>query len=141
MPRVCTSGGLKRESIRTGRPNPGVGKWPPGANVGRLTFCGAPARTARSSDTRAAIKYLAASGAAAISIITDVDCAEIAIGTKPDAPRSIGCPADKARSVAAKARNIAGVNPDADQAICALQESAAHNRVALTVIKTQISPR
>ena len=88
MPRVCTSRGLRRESIRAGKPNLGVGKWPPGPNVGRLTFCGAPARTARSSDTRAAIKYLAACGAAAISIITDVDGAEIGIGTKPDAVKT-----------------------------------------------------
>jgi hypothetical protein len=35
MPQVCASEGLKRESIQAGRPNPRVGKWPPGANAGR----------------------------------------------------------------------------------------------------------
>ena len=97
--------------------------------------------TARLSDTRAALKYLEASGTAAISIITDVDGAEITVGMKPDAAAIYWLPADKARSVAAKARNIAGDNPDTDQAVRALQEAAAHYRVALTVIKTQISPR
>ena len=35
MPQVCAFEGLKRESIRAGRPNPRVGKWPPGVDAGR----------------------------------------------------------------------------------------------------------
>jgi hypothetical protein len=44
MPQVCAFEGLKRESIRAGRPNPRVGKWPPGADAGRPVHASNPIR-------------------------------------------------------------------------------------------------
>jgi hypothetical protein len=92
------------------------------------------ARPAKSPDTRAAIKYLEASGCGAISITSDVDGAAISAGAKPD-PDAVAVywlPEAQARSVAAKARNIAGDNPDIDEAISALTTAAAKCQVTLT---------
>jgi hypothetical protein len=81
-----------------------------------------------------ALKYLISSSANAISITCDVDGAVITVGSKidPEAVAIFWLPKGKARSVAAKARAIAGSNPDLDQAVAALQEAAAKGRVTLT---------
>jgi hypothetical protein len=83
---------------------------------------------------RAAINYLIASGAAAITITADVDGASITVGTKidPNAAAIFWLPANKARSIAMKARTIAGDNPDTDEAIRALHAAAAKSSVTLT---------
>jgi hypothetical protein len=87
-------------------------------------------------DTRPALRYLAASGAGAISVTADVD--GVAIVTGYDAGdetivETLWCPREKARSVAARARHIAGENPDVDTAIAAVRAAAAKDRVVLTL--------
>jgi hypothetical protein len=92
------------------------------------------ARPARSPDTKAALVYLKSSGCGAISITSDVDGAAISAGAKPD-PDAVAVywlPEAEARSVAAKARHIAGDNPDVDEAISALMTAAAKCQVTLT---------
>ncbi len=86
------------------------------------------------ASSKAAIKYLIASGASAISITSDIDGAAISAGTKPD-PDAVAIfwlPAAKARSVATRARHIAGDNPDVDEAISAVREAAANSQATLT---------
>jgi len=86
------------------------------------------AKKPKAPDTKAALKYLAASGAAAISISTD---AEISIGQKPGAFATLWCSADKARSVASRARNQAD-GADVEMSISALYESASKYQCKLT---------
>jgi hypothetical protein len=59
----------------------------------------------RSLDTKAALKYLEASGANAISITTGPGGTVIAVGYKADAVAVHWLPAASARAVAARARN------------------------------------
>jgi hypothetical protein len=91
------------------------------------------------SADKPALAYLEASGARAISIITDVDGAAISVGMKPGATVIFWLPQQHSRSVAARARTIAGDNPDTDAAISALREAAAHGRVTLTEHNIAIS--
>jgi hypothetical protein len=83
---------------------------------------------------KAALAYLEASGARAISVTADVDGAAITVGLKPDAVAVFWLPEAQAqaRSVAARARAIVGDNPDTDAAISALQEAATECRSTLT---------
>jgi hypothetical protein len=83
---------------------------------------------------KAALAYLEASGARAISVTADVDGAAITGGLKPDAVAVFWLPEAQAqaRSVAARARAIVGDNPDTDAAISALQEAATECRSTLT---------
>jgi hypothetical protein len=83
---------------------------------------------------KAALAYLEASGARAISVTADVDGAAITVGLKPDAVAVFCLPVAQAqaRSVAARARAIVGDNPDTDAAISALQEAATECRSTLT---------
>jgi len=84
--------------------------------------------TARSPDTRAAIQYLQASGAAAISVTGK----GISVGMNmPDAFAIFWLPADKARSVASRARNQAD-GADVEMSISALYESASKYQCKLT---------
>jgi hypothetical protein len=88
----------------------------------------------RSPDTKAALRYLEASGARAISVTTDADGVAISVGMKPNALAIFWLPEAQAqaRSVAARARAIAGDNPDVDAAISALRDAAAHCSATLT---------
>jgi hypothetical protein len=86
----------------------------------------------RSPDTKAAINYLAASGAVAISITADADGIAMSVGIKRDAVAAYWLPETMVRSVAAKARNIMGDAGGVDEAISALQEAAAKCAVTLT---------
>jgi len=92
------------------------------------------ARPAKSPDTKAATDYLIASGCNAIAITVDVDGAVISVGTKIklDAVAVFWLPETQARSVAAKARHIAGDRPDVDEALAALMTAAAKCRAVLT---------
>jgi hypothetical protein len=92
------------------------------------------AHPARSPDTKAALAYLIASGCNAIGISADVDGASISVGTKinPNAVAVYWLPETQARSIAAKARHIAGDQPDVDEAISALMTAAAKCRAVLT---------
>jgi hypothetical protein len=53
----------------------------------------------------------------------------IAVGYKPDAIVIFWLPAEKARSVAARARNIAGPDPDVADLVQAIRSAAAEARV------------
>jgi hypothetical protein len=92
------------------------------------------ARTARSPDTKAAIKYLEASGCSAICVIeTDTGCS-FRVGTKID-PHAVSVhwlPETNARAIVTQARRDAGRNPDAATATRALAQAAADQRVTLT---------
>jgi hypothetical protein len=91
------------------------------------------------------------SGAGAISIIADVDGASIRVGYDPadvETVETFWLPAAKARSIAARARNIAaelmpgpGNNPDADVAdlVAAIRRAAAESRVTLTAYDVAIA--
>jgi hypothetical protein len=89
---------------------------------------------ARSPNTKAAIAYLIASGATAISVIeTEAGCA-FRIGSKID-PRAVSAqwlPEANARAVMLKARRVAGARPDGSKAARALAQAAADQRVTLT---------
>jgi hypothetical protein len=65
-----------------------------------------------SASSKAAINYLIASCATAISIIADTDGIAISVGIKRDAVAIYWLRAEKASSVAAMARNVAGENPN-----------------------------
>jgi hypothetical protein len=95
--------------------------------------------TARSPDTRAALAYLTASGATAISITADADGIAISVGIKRDAVAAYWLPETMVRSVAAKARNILGDAGGVEEAISALQEAAAKCAVTLTPNNVAIS--
>jgi hypothetical protein len=64
--------------------------------------------------SKAAIAYLAPSGAGAISVTADVDGASIRVGFDPHDAETFWCPPGRARSIAARARPIAGPGPDTD---------------------------
>jgi hypothetical protein len=83
----------------------------------------------RSPDTKAALAYLEASGANAISITAGTGGIVIAVGYKPDAIVIFWLRAEKARSVAATARNIAGPDPDVADLVQAIRSAAAEARV------------
>jgi hypothetical protein len=92
------------------------------------------ARPARSSDAKAAIAYLIASDASAISIIENESGCTYRVGTKLD-PRAASVhwlPEDKARPVLKAARRGAGKRPDIATAIAALHRAAADLHVTLT---------
>jgi hypothetical protein len=89
---------------------------------------------ARSPDTKAAVAYLTASGATAITI-TEIDgvCA-FHVGTKID-PGAVSVqwlPETNARAVVRQARKHAGSSPDAATAMGALKQAADTLRATLT---------
>ena len=86
----------------------------------------------RASASRAALDYLQASGAAAISVIADADGVAISVGLKLDAVSVFWLPAGEAIAVTRRARTIAGGDVDVEGMIAALTESAAHHRATLT---------
>jgi hypothetical protein len=80
----------------------------------------------------AAIAYLAASGAGAISVTADHNGAAIATGYNvhfEEVVETFWLPPGRARPVAARARHIARKNPEVDDAITAVREAAAKSRV------------
>jgi hypothetical protein len=92
------------------------------------------ARRVRSPDTKAAIRYLEASGATAITITEHDGIASFHIGGKID-PRAVSVqwlPQMNAQAVVKLARRHAGASPDAAQALAALHRAAADQRVTLT---------
>jgi hypothetical protein len=86
----------------------------------------------RSPDTKAALRYLACSGANAISITKGIGGVVIAVGYKADAVAIFWLPSDKARGVAARARKLAGGSRDVESVIAALREAATQCRATLT---------
>ena len=84
------------------------------------------------SPDKAALKYLEASGVAAISIIADADGIAISVGIKRDAVAAYWLPATSARSVAARARSIGGDAADVQTVVAALKAAAVQLRVTLT---------
>jgi hypothetical protein len=99
------------------------------------------ARPARSPDTKAAINYLVASGATAITI-TEIDgICTFRIGSKMLA-RSVAIfwiMEVDAKPVVASARKIAGKGAGAAEAIAALHRAASDRRAVLTEHQTAIS--
>jgi hypothetical protein len=92
------------------------------------------ARPARSPDTKAAINYLIASGAVAISITEHDGVCAFHVGHKID-PRAVSVqwlPEPKARAIVKHARQDAGRSPDAATAARALAQAAADHRQTLT---------
>lgn len=75
---------------------------------------GTAARPARSADTRAAVAYLIASGATAISIIENETGCTFRVGTKLDARAAVvhWLREDEATAVMRKARKLAGRSSD-----------------------------
>jgi hypothetical protein len=90
------------------------------------------ARPAPRSPDKAALKYLEASGARAISITCGSGHVVINVGYKPNAVAAYWLPADKARSVAARARSIAGGTDGVEAVVAAVKEAAVQCRVTLT---------
>jgi hypothetical protein len=84
------------------------------------------------SPDKAALAYLEASGARAISITTGCAHTVINVGYKADAVAAYWLPADKARAVAARARSIAGDADDVATVVAALKEAALQCRATLT---------
>jgi hypothetical protein len=96
----------------------------------------------RGDDDKPALRYLTASGAGAISIIADVDGASIKVGFDPtdvETVETFWLPKDKARSIAARARHLAGDDPDVDGAVAAIRRAAAECRVTITLHATAIA--
>jgi hypothetical protein len=93
----------------------------------------------RPAPDKRAFDYLIASGAAAISIIVDVDGAIISLGMKPDAVAAFWLPQVKARSVASKARAIGGGSMGVEVALAALHEAAVFHAAHLTEHSVAIS--
>jgi hypothetical protein len=89
---------------------------------------------ARSSDTKAAVAYLIASGATAIAIIENVKGCSFKVGSKSSARAAVvyWLREDEAAPVMRKARRHAGRNPDITMAETALHRAAADQRVTLT---------
>lgn len=85
----------------------------------------------RSPDTKAALKYLEASGANAISITTGPGGTVIAVGYKADAVAVHWLPAASARAVAARARKLAGDADEVEAVVAALKEAAVQCQVRL----------
>jgi hypothetical protein len=89
---------------------------------------------ARSADTKAAVAYLIASGATAVTIIENVKGCSFKVGTKISARAAvvIWLREDEATAVMRKARKIAGKSPDLTKATSALTKAASDQRVTLT---------
>jgi hypothetical protein len=85
-----------------------------------------------SPDTKAALKYLEASGANAISITSGTGGVVLGVCYRADAVRIYWLPAASARAVSARARKIAGDAVDVATVIAALKEAATQCRVTLT---------
>jgi hypothetical protein len=86
--------------------------------------------------SKAALAYLANSGAAAISVIADVDGAAIRVGFDAgdaDVVEVFWIPAAKARSIAARGRHIAGPGLEVDDAVAAIRSAAAESRTTITL--------
>jgi hypothetical protein len=94
----------------------------------------ASAKTAASRETRAAIKYLTATGSAAISILERDGACQIRVGHKidPDAHSVHWLRKPNAIAVCRKARKEAGSRPDVATMINALCEAAAYWNETLT---------
>jgi hypothetical protein len=89
---------------------------------------------ARSPDTRAAVAYLVASGATAVSVIETGTGRTFRVGTKID-PRGVAVhwlPETRAKAIVRLARKHAGTSPDIATAETALHRAAADPRVTLT---------
>jgi hypothetical protein len=91
------------------------------------------ARPARSPDTKAAIRYLEASGATAISVIeTETGCT-FHVGTKIEHAAAIfWIIATEAKPIVRQARKLAGPRPDIATTEAALHEAASSLRSTLT---------
>jgi hypothetical protein len=89
---------------------------------------------ARSADTKAAIAYLIASGATAISIIENETGCAFRVGIKIDARAAVvhWLREGEATAVMRQARRLAGKSPDIAQAENALHRAAAETRTVLT---------
>ncbi len=92
------------------------------------------AKMTTSSDTKAAIKYLVATGATAISILERGGACEIRVGTKinPHAISVSWLQEPNAIAVSRQARREAGERPDAATIMSALRRAAAHWNEMLT---------
>jgi hypothetical protein len=101
-------------------------------DVADVTSAATVAKPVPTSSDKAALAYLACSGANAISITTGCGHTVINVGRKPGAVAIFWLPSDKARAVAARARSIAGDNPDVEGTIAALKAAALQLRVTLT---------
>ncbi len=96
---------------------------------------------ARSPDIRAAVEYLVASGATAISITDRDGVCSFHVGQKID-PHAVSVqwlPETHARAIVKQARRDAGRNPDAASAARALAQAAADHRQTLTPNDVAIS--
>jgi hypothetical protein len=89
---------------------------------------------ARSADTKAAIAYLIASGATAITIVENVKGCSFQVGSKISARAAVvyWLREDEATAVMRKARKLAGRSPDLTKATSALTKAASDQRVTLT---------
>jgi hypothetical protein len=99
------------------------------------------ARPARSPDTKAAIEYLIAPGAVAITITEHDGVCTFQVGHKID-PRAVSVhwlPEPKGRAIIRQARRFAGKSPNAATAAAALQRAAAECGVTLTPHDAAIS--
>jgi hypothetical protein len=95
----------------------------------------------RSPDTKAAVEYLIAFGATAITIVEIDGVCAFHTGHKID-PRAVSVqwlPETHARAVVRQARRDAGRNPDAATAARALAQAAADHRQTLTPDDVAIS--
>jgi hypothetical protein len=108
-------------------------------DVADVTSAATVAKPVPTSSDKAALAYLACSGANAISITTGCGHTVINVGRKPGAVAIFWLPSDKARAVAARARSIAGDAADVEVTIAALREAAVQLRVTLTEHDTAIS--
>jgi hypothetical protein len=93
-----------------------------------------PAAPRSTPSSKAAIAYLIASGAVAITIIENVKGCSFRCGTKLD-PRAASIHwlrEDEAKAVMRKARKIAGRSPDIETATSALHRAATDLRATLT---------
>jgi hypothetical protein len=107
------------------------------ADIASITTIAKPVPT--SPDTRAALRYLQASGANAISITCGAGHVVLGVGYRADAVTSFWLPADKARAVAARARKIKGDAGDVEAVVGAVLEAALQLRVTLTEHDSAIS--
>jgi hypothetical protein len=91
-------------------------------------------RAGRSADTKAAIAYLIASGATAITIVENETGCTYRVGTKIDPRAAVvhWLPEAKAKPVMKAARRAAGKRPDIATAIAALHRAANDLHVMLT---------
>ena len=92
------------------------------------------ARPARSPDTKAAVEYLHASGAVAITITEHDGVCSFHLGHKID-PRAVSVqwlPEANAQAIVRQARRDAGTAPEAATAARALAQAAADHRTTLT---------